>query len=152
MEDRGLERWRSAIENYTPSVKPGNQTALNTARAPFATYLSVIHNRLHPIFADWYLSSLDSLPANHPLNRPDLSTSIEIILDEDEGRIVKLGVTKASGVTMFDVAALDSTERAAPFGRPPREIVSPTAACTCTGSSTETRGSLAPRTTRGRTS
>jgi hypothetical protein len=121
----GLERWRSAIENYTPSVKPGNQTALNTARAPFATYLSVIHNRLHPIFADWYLSSLDSLPANHPLNRPDLSTSIEIILDEDEGRIVKLGVTKASGVTMFDVAALDSTERAAPFGRPPREIVSP---------------------------
>ncbi len=121
----GLERWRSAIENYTPSVKPGNQTALNTARAPFATYLSVIHNRLHPIFADWYLSSLDSLPANHPLNRADLNMSIEIILDEDEGRIVKLGVTKASGVTMFDVAALDSTERAAPFGRPPREIVSP---------------------------
>jgi hypothetical protein len=26
---------------------------------------------------------------------------------------------------MFDVAALDSTTRAAPFGRPPREIVSP---------------------------
>jgi hypothetical protein len=121
----GLERWRSAIENYVPSVKAGNQTALNTARAPFAAYLSLIHNRLHPIFADWYLASLDSLPANHPLNRPDLSTNLEIILDEDEGRIVKLGVTKASGVTMFDVAALDSTERAGPFGRPPREIVSP---------------------------
>jgi hypothetical protein len=121
----GLERWRSAIENYVPSVKPGNQTALNTARAPFATYLAIIHNRLHPIFADWYLASLDSLPGSNPLNRPDLNTSLEIVLDEDEGRIVKLGVTKPSGVTMFDVAALDSTERAAPFGRPPREIVSP---------------------------
>ena len=121
----GMERWRSAIENYVPSVKTGNQTALNTARAPFAAYLALIHNRLHPIFADWYLASLDSLPANHPLNRPDLSTNLEIILDEDEGRIVRLGVTKASGVTMFDVAALDSTERAGPFGRPPREIVSP---------------------------
>jgi hypothetical protein len=121
----GLERWRSAIENYVPSVKPGNQTALNTARAPFAAYLALIHNRLHPIFADWYLASLDGLPGSHPLNRPDLSTNLEIILDEDEGRIVKLGVTKASGVTMFDVAALDSTQRAGPFGRPPREIVSP---------------------------
>ena len=30
----GMERWRSAIENYVPSVKPGNQTALNTARSP----------------------------------------------------------------------------------------------------------------------
>src|SRR5688572_11548568 len=41
----GIERWRSAIENYVPSVKPGNQTALNTARVPFAGYLNMVHNR-----------------------------------------------------------------------------------------------------------
>ena len=29
-----FERWRSAIENYVSSVKPGNQTALNTAGVP----------------------------------------------------------------------------------------------------------------------
>jgi hypothetical protein len=121
----GIERWRSAIENYVPSVKPGNQTALNTARAPFAAYLALIHNRLHPIFADWYLASLDSLPASDPINNPELSTNLEIILDPEEGRIVKMGVTKHSGITRFDVAALDSVSRAAPFGTPPHEIVSP---------------------------
>lgn len=121
----GIERWRSAIENYVPMVKPGNQTALNSARSPFGTYLSLIHNRLHPIFADWFLQSLNSLPSNHPMNRFDLSTNLEIVLDQDEGRVVKQGVTKTSGVTAFDVAALESVQRAAPFGTPPREIVSP---------------------------
>ncbi len=121
----GIERWRSAIENYVPSVKPGNQTALNSARSPFGTYLAVIHNRLHPIFADWFLASLDSLPRNDPLNNPELHTNLEIVLDADEGRIVKMGVTRASGVTAFDVNALSSVQRASPFGTPPREIVSP---------------------------
>lgn len=121
----GIERWRSAIENYVPMVKPGNQTALNSARSPFATYLSLIHNRIHPIFADWFLQSLDSLPGSHPMNRPDLSTNLEIVLDQSEGRVVKQGVTKTSGVTAFDVAALESVQRAGPFGTPPREIVSP---------------------------
>ncbi|HET9955477.1 MAG TPA: hypothetical protein VFQ61_13280, partial [Polyangiaceae bacterium] len=121
----GIERWRSAIENYVASVKPGNQTALNTARSPFASYLASIHNRLHPIFADWFLASLDSLPQSHPMNNPTISTSLEIILDQDEGRIVNMGVTKTSGITAFDIAALDSVQRASPFGAPPREILSP---------------------------
>jgi hypothetical protein len=34
-------------------------------------------------------------------------------------------VTKASGVTGFDVAALDVVSRAAPFGKAPDLIVSP---------------------------
>jgi hypothetical protein len=121
----GIERWRSAIENYVPSVKPGNQTALNTARVPFATYLNTIHNRLHPIFADSFLASLDSLPGDHPMNRPDISTNLEIVLDQEDGRIVRMGVTKTSGVTAFDIAALESVHRAQPFGPPPHEIVSP---------------------------
>src|SRR6185295_9132591 len=121
----GIERWRSAIENYVPSVKPGNQTALNTARVPFASYLNTIHNRLHPIFADSFLASLDSLPGDHPMNRPEISTNLEIVLDKEEGRIVRMGVTKTSGVTAFDIAALESVHRAQPFGPPPGEIVSP---------------------------
>ncbi|MEO7033002.1 MAG: TonB C-terminal domain-containing protein [Polyangiaceae bacterium] len=118
-------RWKSAIENYVPSVKPGNQTALNTARSAFAGYLNGIHNRIHPLFADEFLSSLDSLPASHPMNNQDLSTELEIILDQDSGNVVRMGVTKFSGVTAFDIAALDAVKRAAPFGTPPREIVSP---------------------------
>jgi TonB family protein len=121
----GMERWRPAIENYNSSVKPGNQTALNTARVPFATYLNQIHNRLHPIFADSFLASLESLPADSPLNKPDMRTNLEIVLDKDEGKIVKMGVTRSSGSTMFDVAALESVQNAAPFGKPPAIIVSP---------------------------
>jgi len=118
-------RWRSAIENYTPSVQLGNQTALNTAASAFGTYLSMIHNRIHPIFADSFLGSLDNLPSSHPMNNPDLSTEVEIILDQESGNVVRMGVTKFSGITAFDIAALDSVKRAAPFGTPPREIVSP---------------------------
>lgn len=121
----GIERWRAAIENYVPSVRPGNQTALNTARVPFASYLNQIHNRLHPVFADTFLASLDDLPTSHPMNQMNMSTNVEIVLDEEEGRIQRMGVTKTSGVTAFDIAALESVHKAQPFGTPPRAIVSP---------------------------
>ncbi|HEY6080098.1 MAG TPA: hypothetical protein VIW29_14895 [Polyangiaceae bacterium] len=120
-----LERYRSAIENYVPSVKPGNQTALNTAAVPFAAYLNQIHVRIHPIFADQFLASLDAMPASHPMNDPTLVTALEIVLDREEGRLVRRGVTRTSGVTAFDISAISAVDRAAPFGTPPNEIVSP---------------------------
>ncbi|MDB4946868.1 MAG: TolA protein [Labilithrix sp.] len=120
-----FERWRNAIENYVSSVKPGNQTALNTAAVPFATYLNTIHNRIHPLFADSFLGSLDNLPKTHPMNSPKLITRVEIVVSPKEGRIVKLGVVKTSGITAFDIAALDSVSRAQPFGPAPGAIISP---------------------------
>ena len=120
-----FERWKNAIENYVSSVKPGNQTALNTASVPFASYLNTIHNRIPPLFADSFLGSLDNLPKSHPLNSPRLITRIEIVVSPKEGRIVKLGVVKTSGITAFDIAALDSVHRAQPFGPAPGAIVSP---------------------------
>lgn len=121
----GLERWRSAIENYIPTAREGTTTALNTARVPFSTYLNQIHNRLHPIFADRFLASLDGLPGDHPANRSGISTNLEIVLDPADGRIVRMGVTKASGTTIFDVNALEAVQRASPFGAAPTTIVSP---------------------------
>ncbi len=118
-----FERWRSAIENYVSSVKPGNQTALNTAAVPFASYLNGMHNRIHPIFADSFLESLDSLPANSPMNDQHLVTRLEIVLTK-EGRLKKMGIVKTSGITAFDIAALDSVDRAQPFGPAPSAIVS----------------------------
>ncbi len=120
----GLEKWRSAIENYVTTAKPGNQTALNAARVPFASYLNEIHNRIHPVFAEGFLATLTSLPADHPLNRKDMSTHVEIALDPADGRIVKMGITQSSGVTMFDVGALESVQKASPFGPAPSAILS----------------------------
>jgi TonB family protein len=119
-----FERWKSAIENYVSSVKPGNQTALNTAAVPFASYLNGMHNRIHPIFADSFLSSLDALPRDNPLNDQKLITRLEIVLFKN-GHIATMGIVKASGVTAFDVAALDSVQRASPFGPAPSAIISP---------------------------
>jgi hypothetical protein len=120
-----FERYRSAIENYVPSVKPGNQTALNTAANAFAGYLNQIHSRIHPIFADQFLDSLDRLPASHPMNDQSLVTALEIVVEREEGRLVRRGVTHTSGITAFDISAIAAVERAAPFGPPPSEIVSP---------------------------
>jgi TonB family protein len=119
-----FERWKSAIENYVSSVKPGNQTALNTAQVPFATYLNGMHNRIHPLFADSFLGSLDALPKDNPLNDPKLITRLEIVVTKD-GHIVRMGIVKTSGITAFDIAALDAVQRASPFGPAPSAIVSP---------------------------
>jgi TonB family protein len=119
-----FERWRSAIENYIAGVREGNQTALNTAAVPFATYLNGMHERIHPIFAEAFLEPLDSLPPSHPMNDQSLVTRLEIVLTR-EGHLKRMGVVKASGVTAFDIAALDSVDRAQPFGPAPAAIVSP---------------------------
>ncbi len=118
-----LERWRSATENYVSSVKVGNQTALNAARVPFASYLHAIHNRIHPIFAEAFLGSLSGLPPTHPLNDVKMATHLEIILSP-RGEVVRMGIVKTSGVTAFDIAALDSVQRASPFGSAPPAIFS----------------------------
>jgi TonB family protein len=123
-QSSSFDKWRNAIENYVTSVKPGNQTALNAAAVPFATYLNGMHNRIHPIFAESFLGSLDSLPKTHPLNDTKLITSLEIILDKN-GHLHKMGIVKTSGITAFDVAALDSVNRAQPFGPAPSAIISP---------------------------
>jgi TonB family protein len=119
-----FDRWRSAIENYVSSVKPGNQTALNAAAVPFASYLNGMHNRIHPIFAEAFLESLSNLPPTHPMNDKHLVTRLEIVLARD-GRLKKMGVVRTSGITAFDIAALDAVDRAAPFGPAPGAIVSP---------------------------
>jgi len=118
-----FERWRSAIENYVSSVKPGNQTALNAAAVPFASYLNGMHNRIHPLFADSFLESLDGLPANSPLNDQHLVTVLEIVLTPN-GHLKKMGIVRTSGITAFDIAALDAVDRAQPFGPAPSAIVS----------------------------
>jgi len=90
---------------------------------PFASYLNGMHNRIHPIFAESFLGSLDSLPPNHPMNDQHLITRLEIVLTR-EGRLKRMGVVKTSGITAFDIAALDAVDRAQPFGPAPSAIIS----------------------------
>lgn len=116
--------WRAAVENYEPSVKVGNQTSLNAAKSAFGTYLNTMHNRIHPIFADEFLMSLSSQPPGSKFNE-NLVTHVELVLSGEDGKILRAGITKASGFTAFDVISVNSARRAGPFGKPPDAIVSP---------------------------
>jgi hypothetical protein len=124
-EKNKFDKWRPAIENYEPSVKLDNTTALNAARSPFATYLVTIHNRIHPIFAEQYLDFLNGRPKGDKINDMTLFTSLEIVLDKNTGKIVRMGVTKTSGITEYDITALASVDKAQPFGKAPDIIASP---------------------------
>ncbi|HXN32801.1 MAG TPA: TonB family protein, partial [Polyangiaceae bacterium] len=59
------------------------------------------------------LESLDTLPPDEPLNDRHLVVRLEIILSPD-GSIKTMGVVKSSGSSDFDIAALDSVDRAQP--------------------------------------
>lgn len=119
-----LEPHRASLENYVP-VARDRELPLNDARGPFAKYLHEFHARIHGVFADQFVRSLELLPASHFLNQPGLFTRLEIVLEPAEGRVVRMGVIIPSGVTPFDVGALEAVRRAQPFGPAPHAIVSP---------------------------
>jgi TonB family protein len=123
MDTTKFARWLPDIENYDPAVKLGNRTALNAAHSPFAAYLSTIHNAIHPVFAEEFLPSLNRLGKGNALNE-ELVTHVEIILSKDEGKVLRMGVTKNSGNTTFDAAALEAIDRRQPFGPAPAGIES----------------------------
>lgn len=141
----GLERrWAVPIRRYAPTPRPGRSVALNAARVPYARYLLAMHERLHGIFSDGYLATIDGLPVGHPLNQlntplslgeaaggpwnsppaPGLRSVIDVVLRAGDGAVVELGVVAPSGVDAFDAAALETVWRASPFGAPPESILS----------------------------
>lgn len=109
---------------YGPRVEVGNQQALNTSAVPFAQFLNSIHNRIHPIFADGFIGSLETRPKTDPLNDNSLITRIEVVID-GSGAIETMGVVKASGQPVFDAAGLEALRCAGPFEAPPAAILSP---------------------------
>jgi len=124
--EKKLGAVKSALENFTPEVKPGNQTALKTRAAPFAVYIARMHRRIHELWGFGYLDELDGKPADHPLNNWELYTVLEIVIDPD-GSVVedKLRIVHNSGRLEFDVAAIDTIMTASPYEPTPKKIRSP---------------------------
>ncbi|MFO0695565.1 MAG: TonB C-terminal domain-containing protein [Polyangiales bacterium] len=116
------ERWqefRAAIENFVPSVRPGNQTALNAAAAPGASFLVLVHNRIHRDFAERFLPSLGNYTG--PATNQDLHTVLEIVLDPD-GTVFRVGVVRTSGNIVFDHGAYSAVMNSQPYPVPPQVI------------------------------
>lgn len=115
------EAIRSALDNFTPEIKPGNQTALKTKAHPFAVYVARMHRRIHAVWGFGFLRELDRRPDSDPMNNESLYVELELAINPD-GSLEKFGVVKTSGVTAFDVAALHTVYELAPFDVTPRAI------------------------------
>jgi TonB family protein len=121
---RNEEQWkkfRAAVENYVDQVKPGNQTALNTAASPFAAYLAAIHRNIHREFAMKFLRSLPLLGG--PFADPNLRTRLAIVINQD-GTLYQVGVIQTSGFSPYDYGAWNAVTKAAPFPEAPKKILS----------------------------
>lgn len=116
-----LARIQSALENFVPEVRPGNQTALNTRAAPFAAFIARMHRSIHELWGFGFLEELESKPHSDPLNNRALISKLEIVLAED-GTVHKVTVIKPSGELRFDVAAIDTVYNAGPYAEPPAAI------------------------------
>ncbi len=109
---------------YVPRVQTDTIARLGKERfAPFAHYLTAMHNRIHPVFA----AELAAARAAHPEldGATDLVVTLEIGVGQEDGNPVVLGVVKSSGSVLFDAVAVTAVRRAGPFGAPPPSIVSP---------------------------
>jgi TonB family protein len=116
-----LSRITSALENFIPEVKPGNQTALNTRAAPFAAFIARMHRSIHELWGFGFLEDLDGRSESDPMNNRSLMTKLEIVLAGD-GTVDKVTVIKSSGVLPYDVAAIDTVYNAGPYAEPPAAI------------------------------
>jgi hypothetical protein len=119
--EQKLARIHSALENFTPEVRPGNQTALGTRAHPFAIYVARMHRRIHELWAFGFIDALNAKASANPLNDPMLAVTMEIVLGP-EGTVDKVTIVRPSGLLTFDVAAVDTVLSAGPYEAPPRDI------------------------------
>jgi TonB family protein len=121
-----IEEWRSSnafADAYVPQVQRDNVVSLKGVAVPFAIYINEIHSRLHSSFGEELQAAREAYPELR--TAADLIVHVEIVLDQENGRLARLGVFKSSGSSVFDAVALAALRRAAPFGAPPPSIVSP---------------------------
>lgn len=121
--EEARELYQSPLENMVPEVRPGNQTALRSRKHPFAQFIATMHRTIHDKWAFGFLEQLDTMGRGNALNKPDLWTRVEIVLNSD-GSLDKLRTVRYSGNMQFDGAAREVVRNAGPYPQPPREILS----------------------------
>jgi TonB family protein len=114
-------RWKGALDGYVSAIDPAREDAPHEVQSE--SYLNAMHLRIHEIFSDGLLESLDERPRSDPSNDDSLVAEIEIVVSRD-GHLRQLGIVRSSGVIPFDIGVLDSVDRAQPFDPPPAAIVS----------------------------
>jgi TonB family protein len=119
-------RWQSALVGYASRVTPPHEIPVGPDSGALALYIKRVHDRVHPIFHDAYLATLDRLDRQEGEQRlsNELKSKLEIVLRGTDGSIAAIGVIRSSGVVAFDASVLEAVSRAAPFGSVPEETLS----------------------------
>lgn len=111
----------TAMLNYEERARSAPSRLLGADADAFAAYIGAMHKSVHREFAYAFLSHLETRQA---LEDPNLSTSLEMVVDPD-GSLARLGVVKWSGNLAYDMGVFHAAARAAPFPVPPSRIRSP---------------------------
>ena len=108
--------WQFGNPELAPSdVYP--TVRFNETAVIWAGFLVQVHNRLHRVFADEYLASLDALPPTSPLNA-ELSVRVGLVIEPNAGELARMYVSRSSAEPEFDVAALAAFSRSFPMPVP----------------------------------
>ncbi len=119
------EAWSQATHGYRPQASGGRPTAWDGDTSAVDAYLDGVHACAHAAFADSFLRSLRQLPKTHPLSDPELSATVELVIEGETGKLAEIGIVGSSGVAEFDAAALAAFSYAFPLeGVPPVSLSS----------------------------
>ncbi len=119
------EAMRASLENFVQHVKPGNHTGVNASPAVYASYLARVHRRIHDRYVnDFIYNATHHMPSSHPLNRMDLNTLLEIVIDAETGVVEETNVVRSSGEMLFDAETMLVARAIGRHPNPPEEIVS----------------------------
>jgi len=78
-------------------------------------YLQALHAKVHPLWSDNFLAMATAqLPKEHPVNLMSRVAELELALASG-GDVVDVKVSKPSGSTEFDAAAVDVVKTSTPF-------------------------------------
>ena len=100
---------------------PAPPPALPSVRG--SAYLDVVAGHVQPAWGQFLEDCRLRLPGHHPLNRPALVATAELVVGED-GQVVQKRIVTGSGNGDFDTAVFDVLGDASPLPPPPRELQS----------------------------
>ncbi len=112
------------INNYLPTIPLGDLTQLNTLKYKHFGYLFRIRKKLEQFWESSIQQKAQELAndGRHISSSDEFITALRMTLDE-EGRVLRIELLRASGVKELDEAAIESLNSAGPFPNPPKELI-----------------------------
>lgn len=117
---------RSSLINHGHEVRVGNHQGVDSKSGGYASYVGLIHHKIHERWANNYLIDLDlHEPGGSPMNNPQLNTKLEFVISAQDGTVESVNIVRSSGQLRFDAQAIAIAHQIGPHPNPPPALVSP---------------------------